>query len=155
MKKLLIITLLIFCGMTVFAQKDDAIVNVEIIVSDNHGNVLKDVAVYNSKSRLIGITNQEGITWITARFSDAIIFSHLSFEQKIVKIKESDLYEKEFNNFIMIVTLEDKNHLLPEVTIVENAPQLAYENKDVWLLDYSVDEKGIMAWFIISSSIHE
>ncbi len=131
--------------MTSFAQKENALVSVEIIVSDNQGNVLKDVAIYNSKNRLIGITNHEGISWITAYYSDAIIFSHLSFEPKVVKISESDLYEREFNDFVMIVTLEQKTHILPEVTIVENAPQLAYENKEVWVLDYSVDEKGIMA----------
>ncbi|MBR6775992.1 MAG: hypothetical protein IKM23_09850, partial [Bacteroidales bacterium] len=146
MKKLFLISSLLFlCGMTLLAQKDDAIVNVEIIVSDNQGNVLKDVAIYNSKNRLIGITNHEGITWISAQYSDAIIISHISFEPKVIKISESDLYEKEFNNFIMIVTLEHKTHVLPEVTIVEKKPQLAYENKEVWVLDYSVDEKGIMA----------
>ena len=55
------------------------------------------------------------------------------------------MYEEEFNNFKMIVKMEAKSHVLPEVTIVENAPQLAYKNKEVWVLDYSVDEKGIMA----------
>ena len=146
MKKLLLISSLLFlCGTTLRAQKDNAFVNVEIIVSDNHGNVLKDVAIYNSKNRLIGITNHEGITWISAQYSDAIIISHLSFEPKVIKISESDLYEKEFNNFIMIVTLEHKTHVLPEVTIIEKKPQLAYENKEVWVLDYSVDEKGIIA----------
>ena len=94
---------------------------------------------------MIGITNQEGITWITACLKDTIIFSHISFEQKIVKISDTDLYETEFNKFIMIMTLEEKYNLLPEVEIVENVPQLAYENKEVWVLDYSVDEKGIMA----------
>lgn len=146
MKKLLLISSLLFlCGMTLLAQRDDALVNVEIIVSDNHGNVLRDVAIYNSMNRLIGITNHEGITWISAQYSDAIIISHISFEPKVIKISESDLYEKEFNNFIMIVTLEHKTHVLLEVTIVEKKPQLAYENKEVWVLDYSVDEKGIMA----------
>ena len=146
MKKLLIITLLFFCGMTLFAQKNESLVNIEVIVSDNQGNVLKDVAIYNSKNKLIGITNHEGITWITSLFGDAIIFSHLSFEQEIIKLSEyEEMYEEEFNNFIMIVKLEEKTHILPEVTIVENAPQLAYKNKDVWVLDYSVNEKGIMA----------
>ena len=146
MKKLLLITFLFLCGMTLFAQKNESIVNIEVIVSDNQGNVLKDVAIYNSKNKLIGITNHEGITWITSRFGDAIIFSHLSFEHKIIKISEyEDMYEEEFNNFKMIVKMEAKSHVLPEVTIVENAPQLAYKNKEVWVLDYSVDEKGIMA----------
>ena len=146
MKKLfLITTFLLLCGMTSFAQNRQSPVNIEILVSDNYGNVLNDVAVYNSKNKLIGITNHEGIAWITVGLKDAIILSHLSFEQKVIKISDCDLYEKELNNFIMVVKLEENSHMLPEVTIVEQAPQLAYKNKDVWILDYSVDEKGIMA----------
>ncbi len=131
--------------MTLFAQKNESLVNIEVIVSDNSGNVLKDVAIYNSKNNLIGITNHEGITWITAYLKDVVIFSHLSFEPKVIKLSEHDMYEEVFNVFKMIVTMEEKTHILPEVTIVENAPQLAYKNKDVWVLDYSVNEKGIMA----------
>ena len=147
MKKLFLITTFLFlCGMMTFAQqKKESLVNIEVIVSDNSGNVLKDVAIYNSKNNLIGITNHEGITWITAYLKDVVIFSHLSFEPKIIKLSEHDMYEEEFNVFKMIVTMEEKTHILPEVTIVENAPQLAYKNKDVWVLDYSVNEKGIMA----------
>ena len=145
MKKLLLTITLIFCGMSLFAQNRQSPVNIEILVSDNYGNVLNDVAVYNSKNKLIGITNHEGIAWITVGLKDAIILSHLSFEQKVIKISDCDLYEKELNNFIMVVKLEENSHMLPEVTIVEQAPQLAYKNKDVWILDYSVDEKGIMA----------
>lgn len=147
MKKLFLITTFLFlCGTISFAQqKKESLVNIEVIVSDNSGNVLKDVAIYNSKNNLIGITNHEGITWITAYLKDVVIFSHLSFEPKIIKLSEHDMYEEVFNVFKMIVTMEEKTHILPEVTIVENAPQLAYKNKDVWVLDYSVDEKGIMA----------
>ena len=147
MKKLFLITTFLFlCGMISFAQqRKESLVNIEVIVSDNSGNVLKDVAIYNSKNNLIGITNHEGITWITAYLKDVVIFSHLSFEPKIIKLSEHDMYEEVFNVFKMIVTMEEKTHILPEVTIVENAPQLAYKNKDVWVLDYSVDEKGIMA----------
>ena len=147
MKKLFLITTFLFlCGMMTFAQqRKESLVNIEVIVSDNSGNVLKDVAIYNSKNNLIGITNHEGITWITAYLKDVVIFSHLSFEPKIIKLSEHDMYEEVFNVFKMIVTMEEKTHILPEVTIVENAPQLAYKNKDVWVLDYSVDEKGIMA----------
>ena len=147
MKKLFLITTFLFlCGMMTFAQqRKESLVNIEVIVSDNSGNVLKDVAIYNSKNNLIGITNHEGITWITAYLKDVVIFSHLSFEPKIIKLSEHDMYEEVFNVFKMIVTMEEKTHILPEVTIVENAPQLAYKNKDVWVLDYSVNEKGIMA----------
>ena len=147
MKKLFLITTFLFlCGMMTFAQqKKESLVNIEVIVSDNSSNVLKDVAIYNSKNNLIGITNHEGITWITAYLKDVVIFSHLSFEPKVIKLSEHDMYEEVFNVFKMIVTMEEKTHILPEVTIVENAPQLAYKNKDVWVLDYSVNEKGIMA----------
>ena len=147
MKKLFLITTFLFlCVMMSFAQqRKESLVNIEVIVSDNSGNVLKDVAIYNSKNNLIGITNHEGITWITAYLKDVVIFSHLSFEPKIIKLSEHDMYEEVFNVFKMIVTMEEKTHILPEVTIVENAPQLAYKNKDVWVLDYSVNEKGIMA----------
>ena len=147
MKKLFLITTFLFlCGMMTFAQqRKESLVNIEVIVSDNSGNVLKDVAIYNSKNNLIGITNHEGITWVTAYLKDVVIFSHLSFEPKIIKLSEHDMYEEVFNVFKMIVTMEEKTHILPEVTIVENAPQLAYKNKDVWVLDYSVNEKGIMA----------
>lgn len=145
MKKLLLIPLLLICSLAFAQQRKEPLLTIEIIVSDESGNVLKDVAIYNSKNKLKGITNQEGIAWIYAYKSDAVVFSHLSFEPKVVKISEMDLYEKEYNNFIMIVTLEQKSHILPEVTVVEKKPQLAYENKEVWVLDYSVDEKGIMA----------
>ena len=147
MKKLFLITTFLFlCGTISFSQqKKESLVNIEVIVSDNSGNVLKDVAIYNSKNNLIGITNHEGITWITAYLKDVVIFSHLSFEPKVIKLSEHDMYEEVFNVFKMIVTMEEKTHILPEVTIVENAPQLAYKNKDVWVLDYSVNEKGIMA----------
>ena len=147
MKKLFLITTFLFlCGTISFAQqKKESLVNIEVIVSDNSGNVLKDVAIYNSKNNLIGITSHEGITWITAYLKDVVIFSHLSFEPKVIKLSEHDMYEEVFNVFKMIVTMEEKTHILPEVTIVENAPQLAYKNKDVWVLDYSVNEKGIMA----------
>lgn len=145
MKKNIVLLFLLLIAFNSFSQKKESLITVEIIVSDNSGNVLKDVAIYNSDNKLIGITNQEGITWITAYLKDAIIFSHISFEQKVVKISDTDLYETEFNKFIMIMTLEEKYNLLPEVEIVEKKPQLAYENKEVWVLDYSVDEKGIMA----------
>ena len=111
MKKLLLITSLLFlCGMMTFAQqKKESLVNIEVIVSDNSGNVLKDVAIYNSKNNLIGITNHEGITWITAYLKDVVIFSHLSFEPKIIKLSEHDMYEEVFNVFKMIVTMEEHN----------------------------------------------
>ena len=113
MKKNIVLLFLLLIAFNSFSQKKESLITVEIIVSDNSGNVLKDVAIYNSDNKLIGITNQEGITWITAYLKDAIIFSHISFEQKVVKISDTDLYETEFNKFIMIMTLKEKYNLLP------------------------------------------
>ena len=79
MKKLLLTITLILCVMTSFAQKKESFVNIKVIVSDNYGNVLKDVAIYNSKSKLIGITNHEGITWITSFRQHSSSFHRLGF----------------------------------------------------------------------------
>ncbi|MBR5782260.1 MAG: hypothetical protein IKY27_09820 [Bacteroidales bacterium] len=80
MKKLFLITMfLLLCVMTSFAQKKESFVNIKVIVSDNYGNALKDVAIYNSKSKLIGITNHEGITWITSFRQHSSSFHRLGF----------------------------------------------------------------------------
>ena len=143
MKRCFILLFLILIYFNSFSQNEDLFINIEIIVSDNYGNVLKDVVVYNSKDKLIGITNIEGIALCRTYYNDTIILSHLGFQQKKLKVSEYNLYKKE-DNFTMIVILESKNHMLPEVTIVENKPQLAYDNKEVWVLDYTVDHNGIM-----------
>ena len=67
--------MLLNCCVAFSQQRKEYPVTIEVIVSDNSGNVLKDVAIYNSNNKLIGITNQEGITWITAYLKDTIIFS--------------------------------------------------------------------------------
>lgn len=115
------------------SAQNDKVLNVNVIVSDSTGKVLKDVAIYNSKQNLIGITNNFGTTTITAHLGDAVMFSHISYEQKTVKISDEN----------MLVVLNAKTNILPEAEIVENAPHLAYSNKQVWVSDYKITDRGM------------
>ena len=117
------------------SAQDSKVLNVNVIVSDTTGKVLKDVAIYNSSQHLIGITNDFGTTTITAHLGDAAVFSHISYEPKTMKISDEN----------MLVVLNAKTNILPEAEIVENAPHLAYKNKDVWIVDYIVGGEGITA----------
>lgn len=130
---LLVISILFALSpITIFAQ-NDKVLNVNVIVSDSTGKVLKDVAIYNSKQNLIGITNNFGKTTISAHIGDAIVFSHISYEQKTMKVSDEN----------MLVVLNAKTNILPEAEIVENVPHLAYSNKQVWVSDYIVNDAGM------------
>ena len=129
---LVISVLFVLSPVTACAQNDKAL-NVNVIVSDTTGKVLKDVAIYNSKQNLIGITNNFGTTTITAHLGDAVMFSHISYEQKTVKISDEN----------MLVVLNAKTNILPEAEIVDNVPHLAYSNKQVWVSDYIVNDAGM------------
>jgi len=139
---LVILVQYVLSPITVFAQ-NDKVLNVNVIVSDTTGKVLKDVAIYNSSQHLIGITNNFGNTTITAHLGDAVVFSHISYEQKTVKISDEN----------MLVILNAKINMLPEAEIVENAPHLAYKNKEVWVSDYKVNNAG-MYLILDSNSEH-
>ena len=131
---LLVISVQFVLSPTASAQNSE-VLNINVIVSDSTGKVLKDVAIYNSKQNLIGITDNFGTTTISAHLGDAVVFSHISYEQKTVKISNEN----------MLVVLNAKTNILPEAEIVENAPHLAYKNKEVWIVDYIVGRVGITA----------
>ena len=126
------------------AQNKEAL-TISVIVSDTTGKTLKDVAIYNSNQRVIGITDNFGTTTISVRYGDAIVFSHISYEQKLIKISDEIIFDRKGNECKMIVMLQYKTNMLPEAEIVENAPHLAYQNKEVWVVDYKVGEEGIVA----------
>lgn len=140
----ILLILLALSPITALSQTHSSL-NISVIVSDSTGKSLKDVAIYNSKQKLIGITNNLGTTTITAHYGDAVVFSHISYEQKIIKISDENIFDKNENTCSMLVVMNPKTNILPEAEIVENAPHLAYKNKDVWILDYIVDERGITA----------
>ena len=125
------------------SAQNDKVLNINVIVSDTTGKVLKDVAIYNSKQNLIGITNNFGTTTISARLGDAVVFSHISYEQKTMKVSDEN----------MLVILNAKTNILPEAEIVENVPHLAYNNKQVWVSDYKVNNAG-MYLILDSNSEH-
>ena len=135
MKKQLSILLALLVLLPFFAFAQNKVLNVNVIVSDTTGKVLKDVAIYNSKQHLIGITNNFGTTTISAHLGDAVVFSHISYEPKTMKISDEN----------MLVVLNSKTNILPEAEIVENVPHLAYKNKEVWIVDYIVGREGITA----------
>lgn len=132
---LLVISVLFVLSPVTASAQNDKVLNVNVIVSDTTGKVLKDVAIYNSKQNLIGITNNFGTTIITAHIGDEVVFSHISYEPKTMTISDEN----------MLVILNAKTNILPEAEIVENAPHLAYKNKEVWIVDYIVGKEGITA----------
>ena len=135
MKRQLTILLALLVLLPFFAFAQNKVLNVNVIVSDTTGKVLKDVAIYNYKQNLIGITNNFGTTTISAHLGDAVVFSHISYEPKTMKISDEN----------MLVVLNSKTNILPEAEIVENVPHLAYKNKEVWIVDYIVGREGITA----------
>ena len=139
---LLVISVQFVLSPTASAQNSE-VLNINVIVSDSTGKVLKDVAIYNSKQNLIGITNNFGTTTISAHLGDAVVFSHISYEPKTVKISDEN----------MLVILNAKTNILPEAEIIENVPHLAYSNKQVWVSDYKVNDAG-MYLILDSNSEH-
>ena len=124
--------LLVLSSFSASAQNTNFL-NINVIVSDTLGKTLKDVAIYNSKQNLIGITDNFGKTSISARYGDVITFSRVNYEQKYMTV--SDEY--------MLVCLKAKTNILPEAEIIENVPHLAYSNKQVWVSDYKVNDAGM------------
>jgi hypothetical protein len=138
----ILLILLALSPITAFSQTKPSI-NISVIVSDSIGKSLKDVAIYNSKQKLIGITNNFGTTTITAHYGDAVVFSHISYEQKTIKISDENIFDKNENACSMLVVLNPKTNMLPEAEIVENMPHLAYSNKQVWVSDYKITDRGM------------
>ena len=139
---LVILAQYVLLPITASAQ-NDKVLNINVIVSDTTDKTLKDVAIYNSKQKLIGITNNFGKTTISAHIGDVIVFSHVSYEQKTIKISVDNIFDKTENECFMLVDLTPKMNLLPEAEIVENVPHLAYSNKQVWVSDYKVNNAGM------------
>lgn len=142
--KILIIPLILLAlsPITAFSQNKPSL-NISVIVSDSIGKSLKDVAIYNSKQKLIGITNNFGTTTITAHYGDAVVFSHISYEQKTIRISDENIFDKNENACNMLVVMNPKTNMLPEAEIVENMPHLAYSNKQVWVSDYKITDRGM------------
>ena len=136
-------SLLLFFAFSLFAQTEGEVFTVEALVCDSVGTVIKDVAVYDAKNNLRSITNQDGIARIVTRLGETLYFSHLSFNNQLVLIEKKVLIESAEDHHSMLVVMRHKTNNLQEVTVTENAPHLAYENKTVWVTDYKVQHDGI------------
>ena len=136
-------SLLLFFAFSLFAQTEGEVFTVEALVCDSVGTVIKDVAVYDAKNNLRSVTNQDGIARIATRLGETLSFSHLSFKTKTVRIEKKTLIESTEDHHSMFVVMRHKTNNLQEVTVTENAPHLAYENKSVWVTDYKVQHDGI------------
>ena len=142
-KNSILASLLLFFAFSLFAQTEGEVFTVEALVCDSVGTVIKDVAVYDAKNNLRSVTNQDGIARIVTRLGETLSFSHLSFKTKTVRVEKKTLIENTEGHHSMLVVMRHKTNNLQEVTVTENAPHLAYENKTVWVTDYKVQHDGI------------
>lgn len=135
--------LLLFLVSSLIAQTKGEVFTVEALVCDSVGTAIKDVAVCDAKNNLRSITDQDGVARIATRLGETLYFSHVSFNNKLVRIEKKDLIEDTKGHHSMLVVMRHKTNKLQEVTVTENAPHLAYENKTVWVMDYKVQHDGI------------
>ena len=136
-------SLLLFFAFSLFAQTEGEVFTVEALVCDSVGTAIKDVAVCDAKNNLRSITDQDGVARIATRLGETLYFSHVSFNNKLVRIEKKDLIEDTEGRHSMLVVMRHKTNKLQEVTVTENAAHLAYENKTVWVMDYKVQDDGI------------
>ena len=143
MKKTTIAALLLLLPFGCLFGQPGKVWTLEVLVCDSITQPIKDVAIYDAKNNLQSVTNHEGRASVATRQGEMLYFSHLSFERKSFRVDKRTLTDiGEVKNFT-IVTLQPKSVTLPEVSVIENAPHLAYENKDVWVLDYKVGIGGM------------
>ena len=126
--------LLLFTVLTISAQTKNEVFVVDALVCDSTGAAIKDVAVYDAKDNLRSVTDRDGIARIATRMGETLYLSHLSFKKQVVRIEDRSLIDNEDGQKSMLVVMQYKTNILTEVTVTENAPQLAYENKMVWVV---------------------
>ena len=136
MKKLLLITsLFLFCGMS-FAQNA---ANIEVRLLNDNGEPLQNVSVRSEEGYLLGISDWRGELNIkSVKLGDVLTFKHVSYHEMEYVINKDDVKNK-----TLTVKMFMKFHELPEVTIVENVPHVAYNNKVVSVADYEINNQGI------------
>ena len=137
MKKLLLITLLfLFCGMMSFAQNA---ANIEVRLLNDNGEPLQNVSVRSEEGYLLGISDWRGELNIkSVKLGDVLTFKHVAYHEMEYVINKDDVKNK-----TLTVKMFMKFHELPEVTIVENVPHVAYNNKVVSIADYEINNQGI------------
>lgn len=146
MKKVFVIFLLLFVtiGM-IFAQNQ--IVNGMVV--DNNNNEISDVGIYCENGVIKAISDKHGFFRISVQDHEIVRFTHISHNEKSLAVDFQNLEYDADSVLFMIVVMQERDYQLPEATIVSNTPHLAYYNKDVWVIDYHVSQKGL---FLISGN---
>lgn len=142
MKIFVPLVILFLIVQSVFAQSDK-IIRIDAFVCDSIGNAIKDVGVYDTHNNLRGVSNSEGVAHVATHIGESLILSHVSFQNKGVTIRKDNLMEGLDGRYSIIIEMRHRINALQEVTVIDNVPQLAYENEDVWIMDYKVTFDGI------------
>ena len=137
MKNLLLtISLLFLCGMTLYAQNS---VDIEVEIINDNDEPMQSVSARSENDYLLGVSDWRGeLTLHSMNVGDVIYFSHVAYHEMEHIITKDDIKNKS-----LTVKMFMKFYELPEVTIVENIPRVAYNNKVVSVADYEMNEQGI------------
>ena len=137
MKKLFLISSLLFlCGMTLYAQNS---VDIEVEIINDNDEPMQSVSARSENDYLLGVSDLRGeLTLHSMNVGDVIYFSHVAYHEMEHIITKDDIKNKS-----LTVKMFMKFYELPEVTIVENIPHVAYNNKVVSVADYEMNEQGI------------
>ena len=136
MKNLLLTLSLLFCGMTLCAQNS---VDIEIKIINDNDEPMQSVSARSKNDYLLVVSDWRGeLTLHSMNVGDVIYFSHVAYHEMEHIITKDDIKNKS-----LTVKMFMKFYELPEVTIVENIPRVAYNNKVVSVADYEMNEQGI------------
>ena len=137
MKKIFLISSLLFlCGMTLYAQNS---VDIEVKIINDNDEPMQSVSARSENDYLLGVSDWRGeLTLHSMNVGDVIYFSHVAYHEMEHIITKDDIKNKS-----LTIKMFMKFYELPEVTIVENIPRVAYNNKVVSVADYEMNEQGI------------
>ena len=109
------------------------------IYKKEKGKAIENVSVYTHDSLLVAITDENGcFTYMHAKAGDQLRFAHMVYEPAFYTIKDEDLNSKPVN-----ISIKTKKHELHEVEVTANAPQIAFDNPVMTVLDYVICDDGI------------
>lgn len=141
-KHLIAILFILIPFSSIFGQEGQVWI-MHVLVCDSMAKPVTDVAVYNDENNLLSVTDSDGVAKIAVRQGEMLYFSHLSFLRQAYRVDKQKLIDIDDLRNFTIITLKAKDNPLPEVTVTEHAPHLAYENEIVWANDFIVREEGI------------
>jgi len=127
-----------FClGITLSTAQERGIV--QGYCKDENGKPIENVSVYVNDSLLIAITDENGcFTYTHAEAGLRLRFAHMAYEPTYYTIKAEDQSGKPIN-----IRIKTRNHELLEVQVTANAPQIAFDNPVMSILDYVICDDGI------------